>query len=1323
MSCDHRSVRSRGARRAPVLTTVLLLAILTSPAPANWGSTGRWEVFDPGSSDPQLLNFGIQGIHMSLVRASDENQWESRVLYWGPNSHLAGSEPRLWNPWEWSAPIHTVGLPANSNPKDIFCAGHSALPDGRLSVVGGQEGKVGHTQSWLFDVQDPADRWTRGPDIAAPRWYPTSTTLDDGAIFTTSGMKWFQMFVHGGRGSSGVESVVRAFEFQLDASWTAPAPVSGRQREYHSVVFLADKADRRLVFFGGLDAGDPGDGIPPAPQNDVWVLKHDTFNPDDNIWSAPSLSVGGSAPTRRSRHTAIVRYPAPGQPEMIVFGGRGTGTQPFHDLFKLAIGANSATWSEFTSVVGTPSRYGHTAVLDNFGGRDRMIVFGGIDESGGLAPNDVRIFDFSTSSWSAPAVSGTAPPPREGHVAVLEQEARTRSGSQWRRMFVHGGRGQSGLLGDLWALWIKESTGELEWEVLTPIADPGAGTPGVRADHVAVHDARLWNRFVIAGGVTSTNPLTRSNDVWGLDLACGTTGCSSTPQWVRLEEDSPNLPRLSGHVAAYDIWSVNAKVPEIYSSGDWQPLSWARRWMPLYPFTFVLPSGKLFYAGPDTDSQILDLEVQQWGQSFTTDIYGSSAAMYEPGAVLKCGGPPNIEEQASDQTRAIDHRSPSPAWQSVGLTELLRRVDQNLTILPTGEVLVTGGTGQHKNISTAVKQPRYWSPVTTGWDRLGLDDPAVRDYHSTALLLPDGRVLSAGGENSLERESASIYSPYYLFTENSVSAPRPGNEVSRDPIGYSPQQDPALRFRVCTVDADDIEKVCLIKAGSVTHGLNMDQRYVPLTFSVGRLCRGTNDILLVDPPANPQVAPPGDYLLFLVNYSGVPSVGRWVRVDSNAPAAGADPICPHCQPSGTCPFVDTRTDAGWQVENSILGRSLNAELSPDTYRLRSAPEALGGRYRLRIRENEQEITTIDHAGLVAVDRPPGVRAYRAGQEYVLGTCAPAEYVLTRSGADISQVLDGEDGEFFTGQPGETLLVALHPGALFNAPAAGKTQDFPPDVPDAEWLLVQASKKMPIEPSQKTGTTSESEEAMIVDELVLGSSGIIVEEAHGLGGWRTLSHFYPRENSDEIAIGPIGSGTLRVIFVGEHRVGFLGRLVRSDDDPLVQPLNLLEANHSRLGPILPLVRSVDGLTSLITPGDTLGLEFSAIPPPAQGLERDWFLLSTGVYTSGLSKGDETSGPPASRPLAFALGAASPQPASGPVRISFSLAHSSHTSLRIFDAAGRSLRTLVDEERIAGEHEVGWDGRDDTGRMVSSGVYFYRMQAGSWHSQKKLVVFRR
>jgi hypothetical protein len=188
------------------------------------------------------------------------------------------------------------------------------------------------------------------------------------------------------------------------------------------------------------------------------------------------------------------------------------------------------------------------------------------------------------------------------------------------------------------------------------------------------------------------------------------------------------------------------------------------------------------------------------------------------------------------------------------------------TLLPNGDVLVTGGgrtTGDY-DVANAVFEAELWSPTTETWTTLA-PMQAPRLYHGSAMLLPDGRVLVSGGGRSpgpspLDQENAEIFAPPYLF-----KGPRP--TIVQTPTQLTHNSV----FEVQTPDAARIVKVSLVAIGNMTHGINMNQRYLPLSFTVGA---GT---LSVTSPQDRNLAPPGWYMLFLVDDADVPSVASWVR--------------------------------------------------------------------------------------------------------------------------------------------------------------------------------------------------------------------------------------------------------------------------------------------------------------------------------------------------------------------------------------------------------------------------------------------------------------
>jgi hypothetical protein len=279
---------------------------------------------------------------------------------------------------------------------------------------------------------------------------------------------------------------------------------------------------------------------------------------------------------------------------------------------------------------------------------------------------------------------------------------------------------------------------------------------------------------------------------------------------------------------------------------------------------FVAPDGRVFYAGEEQQSRYLDVT----GTGSWTDgplrrfgrrrDYGS-AVMYEPGKILYAGG----GDPPTRTAEIIDLNSASPAWTYTGSMAYPRR-QMNATLLPTGDVLVTGGTSDSgfSNPAGAVFDAELWSPTTSRWTSLA-KNAVIRIYHQTTLLLPDGHVLNTGsggapGSGATDELNYELYSPPYLF-----NGPRPAiTGVTPGDVTYG------QTLAVTTPDGAAITKVTLVRFGSVTHAFDMSQRLVPLGFTP---VTGGLSITL---PTSRAAAPPGPYMLFLVNGKGVPSDGR-----------------------------------------------------------------------------------------------------------------------------------------------------------------------------------------------------------------------------------------------------------------------------------------------------------------------------------------------------------------------------------------------------------------------------------------------------------------
>jgi Galactose oxidase-like, Early set domain/Kelch motif len=303
-----------------------------------------------------------------------------------------------------------------------------------------------------------------------------------------------------------------------------------------------------------------------------------------------------------------------------------------------------------------------------------------------------------------------------------------------------------------------------------------------------------------------------------------------------------------------------------------------------YPHQFVLPDGRVIIAGPRIDdtyyvnpaasfafTQAPDLNVDR--------VFGFGAGVLLPGPpsgsskVLLIGGATNGDANGSTATtEELDAANPGADWQfRAPLPESRRNV--NGVILPDGNILAVGGN-QEGASNGYRKETLLYSPVANGWTPMATQGEG-RGYHSTALLLPDASVVSAGGDTDPVRgivnDIAEVFSPPYLFRG-------PGPAITSVPasVGYGAQ------FAIGA--SGQVSRAVLMAPGATTHANDMNQRHVELAISP------TAGGVLAAAPPSPNVAPPGPYMLFLVNAQGVPSAARWVWVGVPVPpgfSAGA----------------------------------------------------------------------------------------------------------------------------------------------------------------------------------------------------------------------------------------------------------------------------------------------------------------------------------------------------------------------------------------------------------------------------------------------------
>jgi hypothetical protein len=209
----------------------------------------------------------------------------------------------------------------------------------------------------------------------------------------------------------------------------------------------------------------------------------------------------------------------------------------------------------------------------------------------------------------------------------------------------------------------------------------------------------------------------------------------------------------------------------------------------------------------------------------------------------------------------IDLSSATPTWAALPNLNRPRPQQVNTILLPDGRVMLAGGIDAADGGPTEIFDPR--NPAA-GWE-LCASMSIPRGYHSAAILLADGSVLMGGDRpgawKSGETTAHERYFPWYFVLSRPVISGAPPT------IAYG------ANFDVQTPSPAAIAEVVLLRPGAVTHGWNQSQRHVECAIT-----GTTAGVVQAQAPPNGNVAPPGYYLLFVLTAGRVPSLGRWIRL-------------------------------------------------------------------------------------------------------------------------------------------------------------------------------------------------------------------------------------------------------------------------------------------------------------------------------------------------------------------------------------------------------------------------------------------------------------
>jgi hypothetical protein len=306
----------------------------------------------------------------------------------------------------------------------------------------------------------------------------------------------------------------------------------------------------------------------------------------------------------------------------------------------------------------------------------------------------------------------------------------------------------------------------------------------------------------------------------------------------------------------------------------------------LYPRALFMPTGLVAVAGQSKTTRTWDPQSGKWtfaGNLSVARSYGNMVLLplnndpSEKGQILVCGGSNTAGENATTTVQLLTPSASNATFtfQTIASCNFGRRHAPN-AYLPDGNLIFFGGTNFQNALSGAHYNAEIFDPVAKSWTVVnGMTVPRI--YHCTGILLLDGRVWLAG--TTYAKSNWELRSEYYVPSYYNASRPTISSNPTVGNYGGT--------INIPTPNAADIQKVSLLRLSTFTHGFNSELRFIWLQIQ----SKGSSSVT-VSAPVNAKIAPPGYYMIHVLNSAGVPSIAKVIKIPGTASPPPGDTTAP-----------------------------------------------------------------------------------------------------------------------------------------------------------------------------------------------------------------------------------------------------------------------------------------------------------------------------------------------------------------------------------------------------------------------------------------------